>query len=355
MKQLLTGISIAALMAGAAYAESPIADPVQNDPITEVGTDPGLIEVDPFEYRNPDMPTKPAPLTKTAAEEIGDQVGDAPVSLVDQLNGPNGEGNSAQVDQIGATWSSVVQAGNLNEAVVTQDGDLGANQSLVSQFGRSNMADVDQTHDGGDGGTNNAVIAQGAPGLRGNNNNGLIVQLGSGNDATILQQDAFDQSSTETFGNDAAIEQSGVMNIGYIQQDDNNDFNGANNGGFNDSGADFALIVQDGDMNEGAIVQDDNNDSLIIQTGSLNQATNVQADNNQSDILQNGTGNTAYVEQGTLNPGGGGTNGFNVSGVTQAGNGNMASVLQMDTNSTSWVNQFGGNNMAAVTQSAGSN
>lgn len=369
MKKLLMGISAAAFAAGLSSGANACidTDDCTGDPPTQIGDgqvamfpkpepNPEIAVMNQIEYEEMDRvdartPRKPMDLGKQALDIFDGQglLSDTPESKVEQSGPDGGVGNTADVNQEGAAFSSVISVGEENTAIVNQVGGVDAgnsNASAIDQDGDNNYANVNQEwEDIGSGGPNAASIVQGGTtdGLQGDNNTAFVDQTGAANDAFIEQRDDFDDSSSDSDDNYGKITQDGFMNVAAIHQDDGNS----------------ADIQQIGDMNEALIVQDDDNFSTVQQFGVGNQAANYQGDGNTSGILQEGDDNTALVLQGVdldfttgqLGPTALGPSN-NFSYVTQQGNGNMAEVAQ-NFDSTSFVNQVGSNHMAVVSQNIG--
>lgn len=172
----------------------------------------------------------------------------------------DGNGNDSDVTQYGEQWSDISQVGDLNDARVQQDDVVGGtgtgeNESIISQRGFDNDAQVDQ--------------------------------LGERNDSTVTQNGAF---------NDADVDQQGLLNDSYILQ-----VGWVNDADVEQVGDELdSDIIQRGDWNDADVVQSGyGHDSYIGQWGNGNTATHTQSGSTQhfAESRQYGNGNVASVVQ----------------------------------------------------------
>ncbi|WP_321995845.1 hypothetical protein [Draconibacterium orientale] len=308
-----------------------------------------------------------------------DQQGSLNTSNVTQSN----EGNEATINQVNMNLlpgnlvlSNVTQSGKKNEIIVDQvhDGDYGNAEGIIEtyalQSGNNNEAHQKQ------GGTHTTGTLFASLTQSGNNNfasqnqrkywnNAYVIQSGDGNTAMQAQDAEF-------------IEEVETSHYGYINQSGNNNYAEQDQNGHGNS----AVAVQSGNGNDVWQYQNafksearvdqllgNNNDATQTQMGASNFAT-INQSSNGNEALQNqeggdrrggtnydannlaeifqlgGNGNVAFQYQTT--PGGGvdlnhawarqegvgnysmqdQDGGFNVSTVSQVGNGHSANVTQ---------------------------
>lgn len=276
----------------------------------------------------------------------------APLSLnrayVGQVsfNTPSGMNTYSQWAIINQSFSDVGGGLRPNHAAIQQGGiralsDADQNVPLVA-IGWNNVAQIDQDGSGNDaviqqGAENAIVFSAGAGDTLGQNNRGLVVQVGFDNSAVLSQED----DSTAT------IKQFGYDNRAFIQQDGDPDLNenfslveqglaGA------DASNNFATVLQLGYNARSTVLQESSDnqalveqtfraaeaDSFIRQTGGNGNYANVLQDAGDdtyagrliSVIVQNGSVNNAYVRQ--TNAAG------SRSAISQTGRNNSAEVYQ---------------------------
>lgn len=332
-----------------------------------------------IEQSNPDQPNAPTNTASIYQESNGSaqvppdgipsgyslngriiQNGSGNASSIAQFDNPNrtpndgASGVTARNDQIGQYNSSTItqnvfeeDANPYSDVNVYQDGI--ANVSDVTQRGSDALVDVFQIGD-----NNQSLVEQGAN----REMTASVRQEGSDNESTISQvartvTATVDQSGTSQFSDisqgpqsrfaTATVTQSNDNNTSYVNQTNTSatatvtqwGTDGMSTINQSDGSGAEAILEQAGFANESLITQTgDDQYAFVSQDGELNESTISQIDDNQfasvtqgmdhnvSIIDQSGVGgmNTATVSQ-LMTSG-------NHSTITQAGTGNVATVMQ---------------------------
>jgi hypothetical protein len=263
-----------------------------------------------------------------------------------------GTGNEAYAEQQGPLpgpdfnpTATIIQIGNNNHA-----GDPGSRTPGILQRERFESANARILQNGNE---NTASIVQDAVALA---VNALIEQVGNGNTAAIRQhiQTSSNGSLRQTGNNNVAtLDQEGVSDSGFqaVQTGSDNQlsvhqvgtvFGGVGPPNISQTGSDNSVTLNLEHL-LGVGTQ-------IEQVGSMNTVNSTVRDGDDivNSIQQNGTGNTAVTNQvGGLAFG----NSFTLhrSVITQNGNNNLASLLQVGEND-SLIKQVGNDNRATVAQ-----
>ncbi|MEM7498288.1 MAG: hypothetical protein AAF371_09895 [Pseudomonadota bacterium] len=351
MKYLLTGISLAAMLATGVSTGAYASDEAHMDQITITGAwrdaAPNKEAREPRKGR-PARDAHPRDVVKREPRDpnvrmLKDDLGQGGANaFVDQI------GHDNQVDirqgQAGAgAIADVVQRGDDNIANVRQRAAEGApgDYAVITTFGSDNQTIIDQRNNGRGERANKADIQQGNDGSGqqigdagtvGDENYALIRQDGWGNTADINQVER-GGTGQRADGNSATIRQFGALNEGRIDQisDDH-----------------MASQVQRGRRNEasttqlGSLGSRQGHMSRITQDGRRNDATTVQAGESQvEETMQVGNDNAAYTNQDGVG---------NESVTWQMGDRNMASTIQDGEGNDATTSQIGNDNMAATFQ-----
>ena len=265
-------------------------------------------------------------------------------------------GVAARIQQSGISQNNmamITQLGDNNTGLVTQnDGSLN-NTANVTQSGTYGRATVNQ---GQDANFNSATIKQDTKGFYGGKSNTAAIDqsnLSGQNTATIEQHGIYDVASinqgSKAVGNEATIQQQGYASNATINQ-----YNVTNSSAkitqdlaTQSGGIDVAEIQQGSSSmapsnnNKATITQEysyntaklrqygnDNTATLSQEVGDKNVIKGIGTDANGQYALQQGNGNALTVSQDS------GKSNYvpNVANVSQIGNGNTTTVMQMGRN-----------------------
>jgi hypothetical protein len=279
---------------------------------------------------------------------------------------PNQISNLSTITQgvaSGTAGASVRQAGELNDSIITQ---LGDSDAFVDQTGIYNHSTVIQN-----GGNGLAIVTQSpgsfhvVPPSTGRGDNFSTVLQNGASTAIVLQEN--DLPSDGAPSNDSTIFQQGDGNDARVTELGNNNTSVVNQFVSNS----VAYVLQIGQENRSTINQfavtaayadqrGQRNTSTIDQTGASNRtsaygsaypyAANVWqwGDDGKSSIVQSGLNNLADITQRAGSS-------FAKSVLLQSGSFNTAFVDQGGANNYSKIIQSGDSNTATVTQLVGSN
>ena len=262
-----------------------------------------------------------ADVSQTHDHGQGDYAG--PGGLLEATIYQSGDNNKAWqiqggANQMGASTASIDQSGDRNEAwqkqlkyynraYITQSGNANraeqAQDTELPEIGSANFASINQS------GNNNFAIQE----QQGWSNNVLATQSGSGNRSEQFQHNNSWLSNAYVVqagnNNDASQSQVGNLNTANIEQYSNG------NSATQTQVSGSARPAGNPALNDAEIIQWGENGNEAIQN-QRNADGNVS---NYALIHQNGRNNFAKQDQ---------FGGFNSSMIWQAGNGNIANVMQ---------------------------